>query len=1108
MWHSKESLKKTVKKRPSLLHYLPQLICVGSAVHTECRASKPAVTICQLIMFNMLQALPKGNIIRHKKKLEPPLPIYLGLSIYARSRNKQQIDELHNLGISISSNRVMEITAQFSHVVVGRAEEEGVVCPSSLKKGLFTVAAIDNIDHNPSSTTSAGSFHGTGIFVFQLPFKEEEATIRNFQISFEDVANNLRSVPNLPDSFAVVPDYIFHNKQPAPSSCSEDIAQRMRASVNVMSMWHLESDWLSHIHVQMNELCEKMPQNISWSSFRSNEVKDNVTILKSISTLLPLFYEKSTSPAMIRHGMKIVHRITELLNGQNQPAVLCADQPLYAIIKTIQWNCPLLFGENKFVAMFGPLHIEQNFLKLLGGLLNGSGWVELLSNSGIISAGSAEAVLKVTHITKARLHHQYTVAVLYSLLQDAYRDDNPNEEQPFDDWVNLISPKSPTFQYWLLVMNLQILLLSFLRALRLGNFTEYTESLLRMIPWFFAFSHSNYARWISVHVKDLLELETKLPNVYCEFMLGNFVVHKSGCIFSAVGIDQAHEQNNALIKADGGAVGLLHDATALKRWMIVGPEISGLLSQFQENIAGVDKKGTHHHEQYSAFQKSFYEKCLALKESFIQAENPFKIRSEDLIALDTRMVADEEGVAALHGAETIGNDLFHEFIDRLVLAPTSLYSPIKKSNVNIFCFEKKKLVRVAPNQQLKSDAQLFSRLFIVSSSRRLDLDTFFEHENQSFPPAISVSGELRTGSKSTLVSILENLCREIQQPQPTSCDAVVYDGAALVHFLKPSPTIKLFSEYRAQVKSHIEVFCKNLKAERVDIAWDLYRDDSIKTTARQSRGTGARRQDLPNKGELPKKWDEYLKNSSNKVELFEYLAKGSLAETEELNVVTNVGVTLRASVPASSSLNEALCDQIEEADGRVILHLADMVQHGTQNIVVRCSDTDILVLAVSFFFFKLQSQGLEQLWILFGCGKLRRYIPANSIALTLGEKKATALRGFHAFSGSICSPPPSPCNNASKYRSLDGTCNNLEHPKWGASYTIYTRLLPANYADGISAPPVAKDGSPLPLARLVSSTVHPTAPVEDKQLTLNAMQYGQILTHYLNLVAQFNHKIE
>lgn len=32
--------------------------------------------------------------------------------------------------------------------------EEGIECPSQLKKGLFTVAAVDNFDHNPSSTTS------------------------------------------------------------------------------------------------------------------------------------------------------------------------------------------------------------------------------------------------------------------------------------------------------------------------------------------------------------------------------------------------------------------------------------------------------------------------------------------------------------------------------------------------------------------------------------------------------------------------------------------------------------------------------------------------------------------------------------------------------------------------------------------------------------------------------------------------------------------------------------------------------------------------------------------------------------------------------------------
>ena len=34
---------------------------------------------------------------------------------------------------------------------------------------VFTTAAIDNIDHNPSSTTAKESFYGTGVSLFQHP---------------------------------------------------------------------------------------------------------------------------------------------------------------------------------------------------------------------------------------------------------------------------------------------------------------------------------------------------------------------------------------------------------------------------------------------------------------------------------------------------------------------------------------------------------------------------------------------------------------------------------------------------------------------------------------------------------------------------------------------------------------------------------------------------------------------------------------------------------------------------------------------------------------------------------------------------------------------------
>ncbi len=46
---------------------------------------------------------------------------------------------------------------------------DSFVCSPNWFQGLFTTAAVDNIDHNTSSTTATSSFHGTGISLFQHP---------------------------------------------------------------------------------------------------------------------------------------------------------------------------------------------------------------------------------------------------------------------------------------------------------------------------------------------------------------------------------------------------------------------------------------------------------------------------------------------------------------------------------------------------------------------------------------------------------------------------------------------------------------------------------------------------------------------------------------------------------------------------------------------------------------------------------------------------------------------------------------------------------------------------------------------------------------------------
>uniref|UniRef100_A0A8L0DMV9 Peroxidasin n=1 Tax=Oncorhynchus mykiss TaxID=8022 RepID=A0A8L0DMV9_ONCMY len=90
-----------------------------------------------------------------------------------------------------------------------------------------------------------------------------------------------------------------------------------------------------------------------------------------------------------------------------------------------------------------------------------------------------------------------------------------------------------------------------------------------------------------------------------------------------------------------------------------------------------------------------------------------------------------------------------------------------------------------------------------------------------------------------------------------------------------------------------------------------------------------------------------------------------------------------------------------------------------------------------------------------------------------------------------------------KYRSHDGTCNNLQHPMWGASLTAFQRLLKSVYDNGFNLPHGASsrhhNGHALPLPRLVSTTMIGTETITpDDHYTHMLMQWGQFLDHDLD----------
>lgn len=81
---------------------------------------------------------------------------------------------------------------------------------------------------------------------------------------------------------------------------------------------------------------------------------------------------------------------------------------------------------------------------------------------------------------------------------------------------------------------------------------------------------------------------------------------------------------------------------------------------------------------------------------------------------------------------------------------------------------------------------------------------------------------------------------------------------------------------------------------------------------------------------------------------------------------------------------------MEEADGRVILHIQDMACSGWKTVMLCTSDTDVVILALSYFQM-FNSLGLTELWIQFGAGKNLKYIPIHSLCLKLKQQTTDGL---------------------------------------------------------------------------------------------------------------------
>ena len=226
--------------------------------------------------------------------------------------------------------------------------------------------------------------------------------------------------------------------------------------------------------------------------------------------------------------------------------------------------------------------------------------------------------------------------------------------------------------------------------------------------------------------------------------------------------------------------------------------------------------------------------------------------SNYFIAVHTRDVMGNAVVDMVQNVLQIGQSQYDSYVqERLIDRSKRVTDPVKKNNLPLLSTLGKKCQAKEKAQvaSLKEDCTLFSRLYIACQCRDGNLDEFFKYENQSWPPALLQMDQLRGGQKADLVKCLEII--NVSDDKQPAVDAIILDGAVAVQMMAPGAA-RTFGEYFDMVFQPF--ILKQLEsASRIDIVWEVYRKDSLKSATREKRGSGTRRKVFQST-RIPSKW--------------------------------------------------------------------------------------------------------------------------------------------------------------------------------------------------------------------------------------------------------------
>jgi len=483
---------------------------------------------------------------------------------------------------------------------------------------------------------------------------------------------------------------------------------------------------------------------------------------------------------------------------QDNMAIFC-DEGVYHIAREILLKRPDEF--KGLTLCLGSFHLIKTYLACIGKYLPGSGCQSIWIENKIFGPGVVESVLNGSDYVRSMegvlligeyisrfqwlefLQNNFIqfgpVFERIDLLKKAHSKKDKEEAikclkefkilstkmlGEFNKFLALKSEESETFKYWNNVSKMIQLLRNLVRADREGNWELHLTTVKEIMPMFAIFDHTNYLRWCSLYLEDIQTLNETAPDVYREFLKGNFSVKRKPGKFNSVGTDMCLEQTiNRSSKGKGGVVGETRKKSFFTMWNLIYHEMLEVNNLGREiSGAQLDKwELVFHHKDNNADIKRSESNVRSMMEFILSRENPFSVTLEPRLhnILSQQIMTEEIRKDLLNLFEN-GNESYLEFREnRFIQKKEKLSDVIHRHNIKTFVsIRKDKAKTQTINQKtLKINIILAQKIIDLARVRNFDDKRLFEYNLVPTSYLFDADGLIIKTDKSSLIREMESM---------------------------------------------------------------------------------------------------------------------------------------------------------------------------------------------------------------------------------------------------------------------------------------------------------------------------------------------------------------